>query len=56
VCRDRVVRGGFTHLDMARSYLGYYERALTSGRLDGEGEAAATKPGFHANQLLPWED
>jgi hypothetical protein len=54
-CRNRVLHGGFTHLDMARKYVACYEQILAHGSLDG-GEAAATKPGFDHKQLLPWED
>lgn len=56
-CRDRVLQGGFTHLDMARKYIECYERILAHGTLGGPGEPApATRPGFIAKQLLPWED
>ena len=56
-CRDRVLRGGLTHLDMARNYLKFYERILTRGSLLEKDEAPpATRPGFAAKQLLPWED
>jgi glycosyltransferase involved in cell wall biosynthesis len=56
-CRDYVLRGGFTHLDMARKYLKYYEQVLAHGSLDGAKEPApATRPGFMAKRLLPWED
>jgi hypothetical protein len=56
-CRDRVLRGGFTHLDMARHYLRYYERVLVHGRLgEIEEPAPATVPGFDAKQLLPWSE
>jgi len=56
-CRDRVLRGGFTIADCARGYLRYYERILTHGSLGEPDEPApATRPGFVANQLLPWED
>jgi Glycosyl transferases group 1 len=56
-CRDRVLRGGFTHLDMARKYLGRYEQILTRGSLGGASEPApGTQPGFVAKHLLPWED
>jgi glycosyltransferase involved in cell wall biosynthesis len=56
-CRDRVLRGGFTHLDTARKYLGCYERILAHGSLGEDGEPApATKPGFMAKQLLPWDN
>ena len=56
-CRERVTQGGFTHLDMARKYLTYYEKSLARGTLldDGE-EPAATSPDFKPKQLLPWEE
>jgi len=54
-CRDRVLRGGLTHLDMARKYLGCYERILTCGSLLEKDEPVpVTQPGFVANRLLPW--
>jgi len=54
-CRDRVLRGGLTHLDMARKYLAYYERILTRGSLLEKNESVpATQSGFVANRLLPW--
>jgi glycosyltransferase involved in cell wall biosynthesis len=57
MCRERVLRGGFTHLDMARKYLGCYEQILTHGSLGEASEPPpATRPGFVAKQLLPWED
>ena len=56
-CRNRVVRGGFTLLDSARKYVECYERILNHGTLGEASEPApATRPGFMANQLLPWED
>ena len=56
-CRNRILHGGLTHLDMARKYLEFYERILTRGSLGEAGEPApATRPGFVAKQLLPWED
>jgi glycosyltransferase involved in cell wall biosynthesis len=56
-CRNRVLHGGFTLLDSAREYVKFYERVLTRGSLVEPGEPApATKPGFVAKQLLPWED
>jgi glycosyltransferase involved in cell wall biosynthesis len=56
-CRSRVVDGGFTHLDMARSYLRYYESVLTRGRLgDADEPAPRTEPGFEYRHLLPWTD
>jgi glycosyltransferase involved in cell wall biosynthesis len=54
-CRDRVRQGGFTHSDMARKYIGYYERILAHGRID-DANAPATAPGFNPKELLPWED
>ncbi|HSY74474.1 MAG TPA: glycosyltransferase [Dongiaceae bacterium] len=57
VCRDRVVHGGFSLLDSARKYVECYERILTHGSLLEPGEPApATRAGFDANELLPWED
>ncbi len=57
VCRDYVLRGGFTHLDMARKYLGYYEAVLTNGRLGNAAEPAVrSRPGFIAKELLPWNE
>jgi glycosyltransferase involved in cell wall biosynthesis len=53
-CRKHILRNGFTHLDMARKYLKFYAQVLTRGSL-GE-TTPATKPGFVANELLPWED
>lgn len=55
-CRDRVIKGGLTHLDMARNYLAYYERVLATGRVgDPNQPSPETAPGFHAADLLPWE-
>jgi glycosyltransferase involved in cell wall biosynthesis len=54
-CRDRVRQGGFTHSDMARKYVGYYERILAHGTID-DANAPATVPGFNPRELLPWED
>lgn len=56
-CRNRVLSGGFTHWDMARKYVAYYERIVNHGSLGAADEPApATRPGFVANQLLPWAD
>jgi glycosyltransferase involved in cell wall biosynthesis len=56
-CRDRVLHGGFTLLDSARKYVEHYERILSHGSLGEPGEAPpATRPGFVAKQLLPWND
>ncbi len=56
-CRTRVLEGGFTHLDMARHYLQYYEIVLTRGQL---GEADEPPPGaiagFNYRQPLPWDE
>jgi hypothetical protein len=55
-CRERVLNGGFTHMDMARKYLTYYEKILTTGSLQGPGESpGATLPGFNPKKLLPWK-
>ncbi|HXT11717.1 MAG TPA: glycosyltransferase [Candidatus Angelobacter sp.] len=55
-CRDRVLKGGFTHMDMARKYLTYYEKILTTGSLLDPGESpAATLPDFDPKKLLPWQ-
>jgi len=57
ICRDRVLRGGFTIQDSAQGYLKCYERILSHGSLGEPDEPApVTRPGFVANQLLPWED
>jgi glycosyltransferase involved in cell wall biosynthesis len=54
-CRERVLKGGFTSLDMARKYLTCYEKILTTGSLLDPGESpAATVPEFDAKELLPW--
>ena len=56
-CRDRVLRGGFTLRDSALGYIRCYERILAHGSLGDPGEPApATKAGFVAKQLLPWEN
>lgn len=57
MCRNRVLHGGFTHLDMTRKYLGYYEHILCTGRLGAPNEPPPqTQPGFEANRLLDWEN
>ena len=54
-CRERVLRGGFTHLDMARAYLDYYQRILTHGRLGSADENPPLTPSsFVAKDLLTW--
>src|SRR5262249_1674519 len=54
-CRQRVLSGGFTHLDMAKKYLAYYERVLAHGRLGENGDPPPqTAPGFLPNELLEW--
>jgi len=56
-CRTRVLDGGFTHLDMARNYLRYYETVLTQGQLGEANEAPpGTIPGFDYRQSLPWDE
>ena len=56
ICRNHVLNGGFTYLDMARKYLEYYGKILTRGTLLDEGEApAATIPEFDPKLLLPWQ-
>jgi glycosyltransferase involved in cell wall biosynthesis len=54
-CRDRVLKGGFTYKDMARKYLMYYEKVLSTGSLLDPGESpASTLPDFDPKKLLPW--
>ena len=58
-CRARVINGGFTHLDMARSYIRYYERLLAQGNLGFSPEQAEPASGDPITQalsteLLPW--
>ena len=54
-CRERVLKGGFTSMDMARKYLGYYEKILATGSLQEPGEApGATVADFEGKKLLPW--
>lgn len=56
VCRERVAKGGFTSLDMARKYLMYYEKILATGSIQDSGELpGATLPDFDGKTLLPWE-
>jgi glycosyltransferase involved in cell wall biosynthesis len=56
-CRDRVLKGGMTHMAMARKYVGYYEQILARGSLLEPGETApVTQPGFNPKILLPWAD
>jgi glycosyltransferase involved in cell wall biosynthesis len=56
-CRERVLRGGFTHLDMARKYLDLYAQILARGRLGETPEPEpVTRPDFDAKRLLPWTD
>lgn len=56
-CRDHVLRGGFTHIDMAKSYLRHYEHLLAHGRLGAANEPAPqAQPGFDAKKLLPWTE
>jgi glycosyltransferase involved in cell wall biosynthesis len=54
-CRDRILLGGLTHLDMAKKYVACYEKILSKGSLLEPGESAAmTRPGFDPKILLPW--
>lgn len=54
VCRARV-RQGYTHLQMADGYLEYYSNVLKTGELsEGSSKVVQTKPGFVAEELLPW--
>ena len=56
-CREQVLRGGFTHLDMAKKYLNYYGQVLAHGRLGAQTEPApAAPPTFNAKELLPWTE
>ncbi|HEU6447741.1 MAG TPA: glycosyltransferase [Verrucomicrobiae bacterium] len=56
-CREHILKNGFSHLDMARKYLKFYERVLSHGTLSENDETPPmTKPGFIAKQLLPWEN
>jgi glycosyltransferase involved in cell wall biosynthesis len=56
-CRERVLKNGFTHMDMARKYVELYERILTRGSLLEAGEAVpVTQPDFYPKKLLPWKD
>jgi glycosyltransferase involved in cell wall biosynthesis len=55
-CRERVSQG-FTHLDMARSYVRYYEHVLAKGTIAADApEAPRTRDGFVSQELLPWND
>lgn len=55
-CRERVLRGGFTHLDMAKKFLECYERILTRGSLLEKSETPAfASRDFSAKRLWPWE-
>ncbi len=56
-CRARVLNHGFTHLDMARNYVEYYQGGLnTGGLVEANEPAPATAPGFNAKDLLPWDN
>lgn len=56
-CRERVIQGGFTSVDMARKYLMYYEKILVTGSIQDAGELpAATLAEFDGKALLPWKD
>lgn len=54
-CRARV-RAGFTDMDMAHAYLGFYRSVLETGRLsDLAPSELRTKDGFVSQNLLPWD-
>jgi hypothetical protein len=53
-CLKRVVEGGFTHIEMAKRYLRYYEQVLCHGRFDNAAFQPQTIDGYDANQLLDW--
>jgi glycosyltransferase involved in cell wall biosynthesis len=56
-CRNRVLKGGFTHLDMARKYLASFEQILTHGSLLPKGEPAPKMVlEFNSEELLPWNE
>lgn len=55
-CRARVL-AGFTHLDMARSYVAHYERVLSRGSLElKDGKAPRTRAGLDVTRLYDWSD
>lgn len=56
ICRERVYQG-FTHFQMAESYLQYYELILKFGRLDKSdtpAEPISLRLTQSAQELLPW--
>lgn len=56
-CRNHVLHGGFTHLDMARDYLQYYAAVLERGGLTAADEPPpCTTSCFSAKRLLPWNE
>lgn len=54
-CRARVLQGGFTHLDMARKYLGLYATVLESGSLRPGTPELRCRFREPAETLLPWK-
>lgn len=54
-CRKRVAEG-LSDLDMARAYLGYYEKVLATGRIGNAQEPRApdSNAGLNSKGLLPW--
>lgn len=52
-CRQRVL-DGLTHLDMARSYLKFYEAVMTNGTLRASPKTLSNCPGLSSKSLLPW--
>lgn len=58
-CRQRVLEGGLTHLDMAKKYLHYYTNVLGEGNLEGVRGAPAVVPSLRSGEwdgksLLEW--
>lgn len=54
-CRARVLQGGFTHLDMARKYLGLYMKVLESGTLRPGVSGVRCRFTEPAETPLPWK-
>jgi len=56
-CRQRVYQG-FTHLQMASKYLGYYQNIMSCGHLEAhqnkKQEPPQTKKGIQSDSLAPW--
>jgi len=52
-CQARV-RQGFTHLNMARRYLEFYQEILELGHLKQKADSLGLRSSFPADTLLPW--